>query len=915
MPSQKSKGGNRQRGTDKSKSVKKNRDETSALIKSNKRTTNNELKESEKRLKLALEAGQMGIWEWVISDNSVQWSENVHELFGLSKDGFDGTFETYINLILPEDRPSVIRNINEAIRDMTTCRLEHRLRWPNGAIRWIESLGKITFDRKGRAVKVTGTIQDITKRKQIEYEREDWKARHELISKSAGLVIYDYDIRSGQIIWSGNCEEVLGYKPHELGNIDRWVELIHSDDRVEAFELLEEAQNEMRAYDVNYRFRKADGGFCYMHDRGFFVADNEGKAARMLGMMDDVTERMEAEKVIRESNRLRESIESAMPGILYVFNTLTRSNVYANKSSLTHLGYSPEELKAFGDEFVEKVIHPDDLKGLTSWDSEPDGTVKENEIRMLTKWGEYRWFMTWDTPFLRQANGKVIQIVGIAQDITARKEVINLLSKSEASYHELFETVGDAIYLQAESGHFIDVNKAASAMYGYDKKEMVGKTPEFLAAPEKNDLAQMKEYMVQALNGNPQTFEFWGKRKNGEEFLQEIKLTKGSHFGKDIIIATSRDITERRNAEVALKESEQRFRRLHEASFGGIGLHELGVIIDCNQGLCDLTGYSYEELKGFNGLDLIAPEWRPFVFEKIKSGYGKPYDVEGIKKDGTRYFLEIHGKNIPFHGRQIRVTEFRDITERKRNEEKIVEQNTKLLAVTDDLKRKNNQLEEFTQIVSHNLRSPVGNIVTLLNFFEGAVSENERLEYFNLLKESSAITLTMLNDINEVLKIKQNKNIEKQDLTFQTILDQVKMMLNAKITQLSAKIESDFSKAPMIHFPAIYLESILLNLLDNALKYSDPTRTPEISFRTYYNEKEQLILEVRDNGLGINLARYGHHMFKLRKTFHRHPESRGIGLFMIKNQIEAMGGEIGIDSKENAGSTFYVNFNKNQIDG
>jgi signal transduction histidine kinase len=173
----------------------------------------------------------------------------------------------------------------------------------------------------------------------------------------------------------------------------------------------------------------------------------------------------------------------------------------------------------------------------------------------------------------------------------------------------------------------------------------------------------------------------------------------------------------------------------------------------------------------------------------------------------------------------------------------------------------------------------------------------------------------MLNDINEVLKIKQNRNIEKQDLRFDTILGHVKSMLNAKITQLSAKIEVDFNAAPEIHFPGIYLESILLNLLDNALKYAHPERTPEIHFRTYYNENGNLILEAKDNGLGINLGRYGHHMFKLRKTFHRHPKSRGIGLFMIKNQIEAMGGEISIASTENTGSTFFVNFNKHHIDG
>jgi PAS domain S-box-containing protein len=814
MPKKSRKDGNREKrsGTKKSgKALQK-----PALRKKTKKASK-KLQQSEQRLNLALEAGNMGIWEWHITDNSVEWSDNVHEIFGLGKAEFDGTFETYINLILPEDRPRVIETINQSIRYRRTCQVEHRLRWPNGLVRWIESIGKITYDSKGRAVKMTGTVQDTTRRKQIEYERQDWKARYELISKSAGLVIYDYDIPSGEIMWSGNSEQVLGYKPEELGNIDRWIELIHKNDRKEAFELLEKAQDELRPYDVYYRFRKQRGGYSFVHDRGFFVADQHGKAVRMLGMMADVSDKVKAERIIKENSQLRQSIERAMPGILYVFDTVSKANVYANDSSVTYLGYSPEELKLMGSDFVSRVIHPDDLGGLTSWDKEPTGTVKVNEIRMRTKDGDIRWFMTWDTPFLRDKNGKVVQIVGIAQDITARREVLNQLHTSEASYRELFETVGDAIYLQTETGHLIDVNRAASEMYGYEKKEMVGKTPEFLAADGMNDLEAIKDMMEKAFEGKPQSFEFWGRRKNGETFVQEIRLSKGNHFGRDILISTGRDVTERRNAEAALKESEQRFRKLQEASFGGIGLHELGKIIDCNQGLCDLTGYSYEELIGFNGLNLIAPEWRDFVFEKIKTGYDKTYDVEGIKKDGTCYFLEIHGKNMPFEGKTIRVTEFRDITERKQAEEKIIEQNARLLSVTEELKRKNNQLEEFTQIVSHNLRSPVGNIVTLLNFVEGSTSESEKTEYFNLLREASNVTLSMLNDINEVLKIKQNKNIEKQDLQFETILDHVKSMLNAKITQSAASITSDFSAAPEINFPGIYLESILLNLLDNAL--------------------------------------------------------------------------------------------------
>jgi PAS domain S-box-containing protein len=867
------------------------------------------------RINLALEAAHMGIWEWDVAGNEVVWSENVHKIFGLSKDGFDGTFETYVNLIHPEDKKRVITKINAALNSSGSCRVEHRLIWPNGTTHWIETIGKVTIDKNGHPAKITGTIQDISKKKSIEFDREDWKRRHETISKSAGIIIYDYDIGSGNIIWSGNTENVVGFKPHQLGNVDRWISMIHPKDRDKAFRHLEEAQHELKPYDFYYRFRTRKGNYLFMHDRGFFIPDKKGVATRMLGMMSDESERIRSESIIRDNNIFRESLENAMPGVLYVYDVINQSLVHANRSISEHLGYTLAELKKMGKKFIKKILHPDDVHKLSAWTDEADGTVKESEQRILGKDGHYRTFLTRDTPFRRNSKGRVTQVIGIAQDITSRQEVIGRLHQSELSFRELFDTVGEAIYIQRSDGIFLDVNTGACLMFGYDKKDLTGATLSFLAAEGKNDFDHIREMLQLAYDGQSQTFEFWGKKKNGEVFLQEVRLTRGTYFGKDIIIGTGWDITNRRKAEQAARESEHRFSTLQQASFGGIALHDQGFIIDCNQGLSDITGYPYNELVGRNGLELITPEWRPFVLEKIKAGYEKPYDVEGLKKDGTRYALEVHGKNVPYHGRTIRVTEFRDITERKIAEQKIVEQNAKLQALTDDLVKKNNQLEEFTQIVSHNLRSPVGNITTLLNFYENAASENERQEYFSLLKESSATTLYMLNEVNEVLKIKQNKNIEKEMLTFSAVLQQVIKLLNAKISQSAAVINADFSESPVIHYPRIYLESIILNLLDNGLKYAHPERKPELHFKTYKDRQGHLYLAVKDNGLGLNLNKYGHYMFKLRKTFHRHPESKGIGLFMIKNQIESMGGEITLTSVENEGSTFFVNFNKYQADG
>lgn len=910
MPGKKSKKGSK-KGIGKAAPKKQNRKAALSTSTTKKSASDKLLKKEFEKLNKALEVGKIGVWEWDLKTDRVKWSDNLFKITGFTKDNIDGTFDSLTTLVDPRDLPAILKAFAKCFDEKSeNIIMEFRIFGSEGRIRWIESTGLITYGKNGTPLSVLGTSQDVTERKKIEQESEDWKTRHELVASSAGIVIYDYDIESGEIVWSGNCKDVLGYEPDELGNIDRWVSLIHPDDRTSAFAELEKAEKELKPYDVNYRFRRKRGDYCYMHDRGFFLINAEGRPVRMLGMMSDVTEQVEAERKLKETNVFRESIESAMPDILYVYDIQSGRQLYTNKNAIKQLGYSSEDLHAMGTEIVGYLLHPDDRANPIVWTNEPTGVIKEKEVRLRTKQGIYRWFATRNTPFNWDANGKVTQMIGIAQDVTDKKEFLFHLNKSEQSYRELFDTVGEAIFILGKYGKIIDVNSNATEISGYSKSELVGQNVALLDAEGENDLNQIRLYFSNARKHKTQSFEYWGKRKNGEHILLEIRITKGSYFRQTVMIATARDITLRRHTEQALRDSEQRFRTLQQASFGGIAMHDKGVIIDCNQGLSDITGYSYQELIGFNGLELIAPEHRAVVLEKILSGYDKPYDSEGLRKDGSRYALEVQGKNIPYEGRQIRVTEFRDITARKKSEEKIVEQNARLLAVTEDLMRKNNQLEEFTQIVSHNLRSPVGNIVTLLSFFESASTEEEKEQYIKLLKESSATTLYMLNDLNEVLKVKQNKNIERQHLKFADVLTEVKRMLNAKISQHSAVIQDDFSAAPEIDYPSIYLESIFLNLLDNALKYAHPDRCPEIAFRTTLDERGNIILAVKDNGLGINLERYGHQVFKMRKTFHRHAESRGIGLFMIKNQIEAMGGEISIESEENVGSTFFINFNK-----
>ncbi len=739
---------------------------------------------SQRRLNLALYSARLGIWEANLKSGSVWWSANVHKILGVPKKNFGGSYESFMKLLPAADQRMVSDEIKKCLESDNKFFVQHRIMKPDGSIRWIEIVGNVLRNRQRTPLKMTGSIQDITEIKQSKLERREWETRYKIVASSSSQVIYDQDLLTGTIQWSGTIQEVLGYQENELSTVANWERLIHRDDKKNRLARLQIGKQGLKPYDVKYRFRTKSKHYIHIQDRGIFLVNDMGQAYRMLGTMQDISDKVKIEEDLRESNRFKESMENAMPGLLYVYDFKKQATIYLNHNITRALGYDWEDIEKMGNNLILQVVHPEDISKLTKWSNEPSRTVKDAEYRLRTKSGEWRWFRSRDTVFQRDKKGNVTQIVGIAQDITERK-------------------------------------------------------------------------------------------KTEEE----------------------------------LKESEARFRTLQEASFGGIGLHDKGIIIDCNHGLSIITGYTHDELIGSDGLNLIAPEYRELVMNNILAGYEKPYDVEGIHKDGTRYALEISGKNIPYKGRTIRVTEFRNITPRKLIEQQIIEQNAKLQALTIDLKRKNDQLEEFTQIVSHNLRSPVGNILTLITFMESSTSDEDKTQYMKYLKESSSIALTTLEELNEVLKVKQNANIERQLLQFDQVFSQVMSMISAKITEKSAEIISDFSRAPSILYPNIYLESIFLNLLTNALKYSKPDERPIINVTSYYVNKD-IILEVRDNGLGINLERYGHQLFKLQKTFHKHPESRGIGLFMIKNQIEALGGEISVESQENMGTTFFINFNK-----
>lgn len=356
---------------------------------------------------------------------------------------------------------------------------------------------------------------------------------------------------------------------------------------------------------------------------------------------------------------------------------------------------------------------------------------------------------------------------------------------------------------------------------------------------------------------------------------------------------------------IRIKEISDYKYALDESSIVAI-TNQKGIITHVNDNFCKISKYSREELLG-QAHRLINSAHHPKEFIKniwttIAKGKVWKGEIKNKAKDGTPYWVDttivpfLDENNKPYQYVAIRS----DISERKMGEEKIA----KMLLNTE---YQNKQLVDFCNIVSHNLRAPLVNISMLLDYIESTDDEEEKNEVHARIKPVVDHLNIILDELVESLQIKQDLKIKCSKIDLKETLDKILIGFGTQINSFNTLIDSNFEDAPTLHYPQLYIDSILTNLISNALKYRSTDRDLTLSIKTK-QDKDGIILSVADNGLGIDLKRHQDHIFKIRKVFHKHPDARGFGLFMTKTHVEAMGGQIWLDSTPDVGSTFYIKF-------
>jgi PAS domain S-box-containing protein len=261
-----------------------------------------EARESEKRLQLALEAAQMGTWEWnVVTDRAV-WSEKSRDFFGLEGAPENLTLDQFLQLLHPADRDSVAEAARCAIEDGAPYETEYRIARPDGKTRWIQSKGVALFDAAGRPTRLVGVRADITERKLGHAAINEWKSRYEAAVLSSNQVLYDWDPRTNEVTYGGDTEGILGYGKEEMqGGLSGWLNKVHPDDRAAFEQEIARVLATADMFSLTYRFHHKNGRVLWLEDRGHFFHDGEGGILRMVGFLQDVTERVRTDEALRSS--------------------------------------------------------------------------------------------------------------------------------------------------------------------------------------------------------------------------------------------------------------------------------------------------------------------------------------------------------------------------------------------------------------------------------------------------------------------------------------------------------------------------------------------------------------------------------------------------------------------------------------